>query len=158
MLMLLSRLENAKHSYHQQLLVPVLQKLKSYGLLKLSFLVHNSNHSCDGLPKLFQCMFPDSAIVKIFTIWPSKCAYYANSDVAHYLKDSLVSKVKAAPFYITSYGELLNRIFQEEQMDIHLHYFNKWIQMYYDSPFAARPNSDNLHKEFFNSLSVIGMK
>ena len=122
-------------------------------------LLHNSNRSCDGLPKLFQCMFPDSKIAKIFSLGRTKCGYYTNFGIAPYLKDTLISKVKAAPFYALSYDESLNRVFQEEQMDIHLRYFNEETQMvesrYFDSPFVKRPNSDNLHNELLNSLSVV---
>ena len=59
----------------------------------------------------------------------SKCACYTNFGVAPYLKDSLLSKVKAAPFCETNYDESLNRIFQEEQMVIHLQYFIEETQI-----------------------------
>ena len=90
-----------------------------------------------------------------------KCAYYTNFGIAPYFKDSLLSNVQAALFYVTSHDKSLNRIFQEEPMDIHLRYFNEETQMvesrYLDSVFVKRPNSDNLLKELLNSLSVIGV-
>ena len=123
-----------------------------------TILLHNSNRSCDGLSKLFQQMFPDSKIANVFSLGRTKCGYYTNFGIAPYLKDLLISKVKAAPIYAASYDEYLNRVFQEEQMDIHLRYFNEETQMvesrYLDSPFVKRPNSGNLHNELLNSLSL----
>ena len=125
-----------------------------------TILLHNSNRSCDELSKLFHYMFPDSKIANIFSLGRTKCGYYTNFGIAPYLKDLLISKVKAAPFYVANYDESLNRVFQEEQMDIHLRYFNEETQMvesrYLDSPFVKRPNSDNLHNELLNSLSMVG--
>ena len=88
------------------------------------WVVHKSNFSFDGLPKLSQHMFHDSIIAKIFTMGLSKCAYYAHFVRALYLEDSLMSKEKAALFYITSYAKSLNRIFLEEQMEIYVQYFS----------------------------------
>ena len=34
--------------------------------------------SCESLPKLFQSMFPDSAIAKTFTFSKDKFSYYVN--------------------------------------------------------------------------------
>ena len=93
----------------------------------------------------------------------NKFAYYTNFGIAPYFKDSLLSNVKAAPFYVTSNDKSLNRILQEEPMDIHLQYFNEETEMvesrYLDSAFVKRPNSDNhLLKELLNSLLVIGVE
>ena len=105
-------------------------------------------------------MFPDSKIANVFSLGRTKCGYYTNFGIAPYLKDLLISKVKASPIYAASYDESLNRVFQEEQMDIHLRYFNEETQMvesrYLDSPFVKRPNSGNLHNELLNSLSMVG--
>lgn len=73
---------------------------------------HNSNCSCDGLSKRLQCVFPDNVIAKIVTMGQSTCAYYTSFDIAPYQKDLLLSKVKAAPFYVTTYNKSLNRNFQ----------------------------------------------
>ena len=69
-------------------------------------------------------MFHGSVIAKIFTMCRSKCVYYAHFVRALYLEDSLMSKEKAALFYITSYAKSLNRIFLEEQMEIYVQYFS----------------------------------
>ena len=66
---------------------------------------------CDGLPKLYPCMFSDSAMAKIFTIWQNKCVNYVKFGIPPYLKDLCQSELKAAPFCPTNYGESLNRIF-----------------------------------------------
>ena len=87
-------------------------------------LCHNSSLSCDGIPKLFMRMFSDSSIAKAFTMGRTKCSYFINFGIASYFKEVLQQKMKATPFFALSYNESLNRIFQEEQMDIKLRYFN----------------------------------
>ena len=69
-------------------------------------------------------MFRDSAIAKAFTMGRSKHCYFINFGIASYFMEILEGKKKATHFFLMSYDESLNRIFQEEQMDIILRYFN----------------------------------
>ena len=78
-----------------------------------------------------------------------------NFGIASYLKDLFLTKVKSS-----FYEELLNQVFQEEQMDIVLRYFNDNGGLveakYFDSAFLKQPNSsNNFHVKLLQSLSTI---
>ena len=53
----------------------------------------------------------------------------------------------------------MNRIFQDEQMDIYVHYWDDEKGLvktnYLDTRFLIRPNADKLHDEFQNALGDI---
>ena len=62
---------------------------------------------------------------------------------------------------MTYYDESLNQVFQEEQMDVALRYFNNKSCLvetsYFDSPFLKRPNSHNLHDKLLESLPTLDL-
>ena len=68
-------------------------------------------------------MFNDSAIAKPFQLGSTKCAYMTHG-IGPYYKTKLIDKIKSASYFVASYDESLNRNFQEEQMDIHIRYFD----------------------------------
>ena len=71
-----------------------------------------------------------------------------NVGIAPYLKKVLLEKLKLTPFFVVCYDESINWIFQEEQMDIVLRFFNantgQVETRYIDSRFLKRSNSINL--------------
>ena len=125
-------------------------------------LTHSSLRSCDGILKLFSRMFSDGNIAKSFSLARTKCGYFINFGVAPYLKDQLLSIVDTSTFFVVSYDESMNSIFQKEQMDIGLRYFNDDTGLvetkYFDSAFLKRPNSENLHEKLPQSLSDLKLE
>ena len=125
-------------------------------------LTHSSLRSCDGISKLFSRMFSDSNIAKSFSLARTKCGYFINFGVAPYLKDQLLSIIDTSTFFVVSYDESMNRIFQEEQMDIGLRYFNDDTGLVetksFDSAFLKCPNSENFHEKFLQSLSDLKLE
>ena len=121
-----------------------------------------THSSCDGISKLFSRMFSDSNIAKSFSLARTKCGNCINFWVALYLKDQLLSIVDTPTFFVVSYDESMNRIFQEEQMDIGLRYFNDDTGLvetkYFDSAFLKHPNSENLHEKLLQSLSDLKLE
>ena len=61
-------------------------------------------------------------------------------------------------FFVTRYDDSLNRLFQEEQMDMVLRYLNNKSCLvetsYFDSAFLKQPCSHNSHDKLFESLST----
>ena len=57
---------------------------------------HYSLRSCLGLKELFEVVFFDSEIAKLFKLSKTKCSYFINFELAPYFKDLLVKEVKAA--------------------------------------------------------------
>ena len=55
-----------------------------------------SLRSCLGLKELFEVVFFDSEIAKLFKLSKTKCSYFINFELAPYFKDLLVKEVKAA--------------------------------------------------------------
>ena len=124
-----------------------------------TLLSHNSYRSCENISDLFKRMFNDSIIAKSFSLGKTKCAYYTNFGIAPYFKDILLKNLKSAPYFVTSYDESMNRILQEEQMDIVIRYFNDGSGLvetrYFDSAFLKRPNAANLQECLLNKLSSL---
>ena len=125
-------------------------------------LTHSSQCFCDGLSKLLVRMFSDSVIAKPFTLGRTKCSYFINFGIAPYLKELLLAKLKSSDFFVTFYDESLNRVLQEEQMDVVLRYCNNESCMveisYFDSAFLKRANSQNLHVKLLESLTALDLE
>lgn len=60
-------------------------------------------NSCDGLSNLFARMFGDSMIAKSCFLARTKCSYFIYFDIAPYLQDLLLTKVKSSSFFVASY-------------------------------------------------------
>ena len=122
-------------------------------------LLHWEEQNADGLSKLSEC----SVIVQLQspTLGRTKCSYFINVGIAPYVKELLLAKLKSSGFFLTCYDESLNRVLQEEQMDVVLRYFNNESCMvetsYFDSAFLKRPNSQNLHVKLLESLSALDL-
>ena len=120
---------------------------------------HHSIRSCEGISNLFGHMFSDSEIAKSFAMSRTKCTYYVNYGIAPYFQGILLNQLQASPYFVVSYDESMNRILQEEQMDVLVRFFNEESGLvetrYFDSTFLRRPNSTNLHAKLLESLSTI---
>ena len=106
-------------------------------------------------------MFPDSEIAQKFQLGKTKCAYLVNYGITPFVKGQLVRNIVAAPFYTVSFDESMNRVLQNEQIDVQVHYWDINTSMastrYFDSQFLLRPNAQNLLNclvQSINSLPV----
>ena len=86
---------------------------------------HCSLRSCLGLKELFEAMIFDSEIAKSFKLSKAKFGYFINFGLACYCKDLLVKEVKAANNFVVSFDESLNKVLQEEQIDVQFRYWNE---------------------------------
>ena len=122
-----------------------------------SFMSHYSLRSCLGISTLFQRMFNDSIVAEKFSISKTKCGYYINYGLAPFYRDTLINDIKKAPFYTVLFDETLNKILQEEQMDLYIRYWSETENIvktrYFDSQFLKRPNAENVAKSIEASLS-----
>ena len=92
------------------------QRPKFYGYYKQFFVMIPVDHVT--MFQKFSHMFNDSEIAKSFSVGKIKCGYMINFGVAPYFKKMLLEKLKLTLFFVVCYDESMNRIFQEEQMDI----------------------------------------
>ena len=103
---------------------------------------HFSLTSCLGLSELFRSMFTDSEIVKSFQLTKTKCGYIMNFGPAPYFKDFLLKETKAFDCFGVSFDESMNKILQEEQMDVQIRYWNETAKLvdtrFFDCQFLRR--------------------
>ena len=82
--------------------------------------------------------------------------------ISTFFKTNLIKCIKDSPFFAASFDESLNRIYQHEQMDVHIRYWDnekgRVKTNYLDSRFVFRPNVDNLHDELHNALQSLPEK
>ena len=82
--------------------------------------------------------------------------------ISTFFKTNLIKSVKGLPFFAASFDESLNRIYQNEQIDVHNCYWDNEKGLvktnYLDSRFVFRPIADNLHDELHNTLQSLPEK
>ena len=70
-----------------------------------------------------------------------------NFGISPYFKCQLIKEIHVSPYFVVSSDESLNRIVQDEQMDIQIRYWNESFGVvetcYFDSKFLKRPNAEN---------------
>jgi len=123
---------------------------------------HYSLRSCVGLNDLFKVMFSDSEIANSFALSRTKCTYLINFGLSPIFKSKLIKDIQSSPYFVASYDESMNRISQDEQMDVQIRYWNDLSGLvetrYFDSKFIKRPNAVNLLEELNKALTELPVK
>ena len=90
-------------------------------------------------------MFIDSEIAKSFQLSKTKCGYLTNYGLVPYFKDILLKSINSSEFFVLSYDESLNKVLQEDQMDVHFRFWdndvNEVSTRFYDSHFLKQANA-----------------
>ena len=112
--------------------------------------------SCLGLSILFQPSVGDYDAIKHLNSKQTKCSHLMNFGLAPYFKDKLSLAIKALRVYIVLFDESINSVLQEEQMNIHIRFWdseNSLVQTrYFDSEFMYCVNQDNLYQSITRSI------
>ena len=112
--------------------------------------------SCLGLSILFQPSVGDYDAIKHLNSKQTKCSHLMNFGLPPYFKDKLSLAIKALPVYIVLFDESMNSVLQEEQMNIHITFWdseNSLVQTrYFDSEFMYCVNQDNLYQSITRSI------
>ena len=115
---------------------------------------HNSFYLCDNI-KLLSTMFKDSEIASGMALGRTNCSYLINFGLDPYFKNVLETKIHVSPLFVISYDESMNTIFQNEQMDMLIRFWNNSKRItetrYFDLMFLSQPNLQNL----FGSLQLL---
>ena len=102
---------------------------------------------------IFQSMFADNDAIKHFSL---SCSYLINFGLAPYFKDKLLLATKASSFYSVLFDESMNSVLQEEQMDIHIRFWdseNSLVETrYFYSQFMYCANQDNSYQSITKSI------
>ena len=77
--------------------------------------------------------------------------------MAPYFRQELINSIKTSPHFAVSFDKSLNRVLQDDQVDIQIRFWdeseNLFNSRYFDSKFLKRPNLENLVSELNISLS-----
>ena len=134
--------------------------LKAETLWALNMVSKNySFRSSEGSSKLFQAMFPDSAIAKDFSCAERKSSYLIAFGLAPYLQGQLRVRVKEACDYVLLFDESLNDRLQSKQMDVLVRLWdvNRVATRYYTSKFLGHAKASTLHEELYECCSELGL-
>ena len=80
--------------------------------------------SCERTGNLFAYMFSDSETVKKFSLGRTNCSYFVNFGIAPHFK-TILHNVQKSPFFTVSFDESLNKVLQNEQMDIQVCFWDE---------------------------------
>ena len=109
---------------------------------------HFSFRSCLDINELFRCMFSDSHIAKLFKHSKTKCVYLINFGIAPYFEEVLRKEIIKAPVFSLLFDESMNHILQNEQLDIHIRFWDNskcmTVTGYFDPHFLRQPNAVNV--------------
>ena len=89
-------------------------------------------------------MFTYGEIVKSFQLSKTKCSYIVNFGLAPYFKDLLLKEIKASDSFRILFYESMNKVLQEEQMDVQSRYWNETTKLvdtqFFDFQFLRHSN------------------
>ncbi|GBM74428.1 hypothetical protein AVEN_39220-1 [Araneus ventricosus] len=116
---------------------------------------HGSYKANEDIEKMFNRMFPDSAIVSKFSCREKKPAYYAAYGIAPYLENLLQENLNTKNFVL--FDESLNIMRQEKQMDVHVRYWhqNRVSTIYFNSVFLGHSRSSDIFEEFISTIAKL---
>ena len=89
-----------------------------------SVLLHFSYRSNVNMKPLFGAMFPGNEVAKQYTMGKEKVSYFVLYGIASVLKEGLITTVNKSPFYSIGFDKSLNHISQDNQMDIHVRFWD----------------------------------
>lgn len=118
---------------------------------------HQSFNSNADISEVFAAMFRDSEIAKQFQCGATKTAYMTCFGLAPYFYDVLTDEIRRADCYVISFDESLNKVTQEEQMDIVVRYWknNSVSTRYYGSQFLGHTKACDLVDNFKDGLKTL---
>ena len=109
---------------------------------------HYSYVNCMETDRLFQLMFPDSAIAKSFSCGEKKIAYIICHGLAPYFSQQLKDQVRLLDSFVILFNKSFNRFTQNKQMDIHIRFFddgrNAVHTRYFTSGFLGHATAANM--------------
>ena len=118
-----------------------------------------SLRSYEQIKCLFSAMFSDSKIAESFQLGKTKCGYYVTYGIAPYFQDQIIKVVTKSPTFSVSFDESLNKIFQLEQMDLNIRYWDDEEGLakvnYFTSRFFEWPNAENIYHELHTALKLV---
>ena len=112
---------------------------------------------------LFMVMFRESDIAQNFKMSKTKVSYIIVYGIAEYFHHSLLPLLKKSPFFTPLFDESFNDILNEDQMDIHIRFYDidsgTIFTRCLDSCFVFHLNANVLYGEIINSVKdLVGLR
>ena len=120
---------------------------------------HYSYVSCMETDRLFELMFPDSAIAKSFRCGEKKSAYIICHGLAPYFCQQLKDQVRLLNSFVILFDESFNRFTQNKQ--IHIRFFdegrNAVHTRYFTSAFLGHATATNMVDVFVEKCGTMNL-
>jgi hypothetical protein len=117
---------------------------------------HQSFRSTSNLHDIFSSMFPDSEIAGQFSMGYDKASYLTVFGLEPYFRQVLNTLVAKQRFFSLSFDESLNKSIQENQMDLHIRFWddnkNMVVTRYLNSQFLGHSRATDLVSNLLEGL------
>ena len=125
----------------------------------LSDFLYGSNVS---MKPLFGAMFPDSEVTKQYTMSKDKVSYFVLYGIAPVFKEELIRTVNKSPFYSIAFDESLSHMLPDNQMDIHVRFWDseksQGVARCFTSMFLKKTTTEDLQQELLYGIINLGPK
>lgn len=109
---------------------------------------HSPFRSAGNFVSCFPLMFPDSQIAPKIQLQRTKIAYTIVHGLSPYFKNMLNELIKNCKYIVIGFDESLNKISQQQQMDLHIRFWNEdehnVSTRYYTSVFLGKTTAADL--------------
>jgi hypothetical protein len=123
---------------------------------------HQSYNSATGVNEVFIRMFLDSDVARKLRLGADKMAYIVKFGLAPYFHEQLLSELNKAEHFVHAFDESMNKICQQEQMDIHVRFWdssaNRVVNRYLGSNFLGHTTADDLVTAMMTSINELNTK
>lgn len=105
-----------------------------------------SFHSSEGISRIFQQMFPDSAMAEKFALGETKSMYLMCFGLGPFCRRLVEQAVRQSSEYVLLFDESLNENLQKKQLDFHVRFWqdNRVVTKYYTSEFMGHAKTSDL--------------
>ena len=120
---------------------------------------HYSFRSTSDLAELFQRIFKNCPVAKIFSIGYDKASYLLCFGIAPYYESQLLEELNESRSYCISFDESMNKDLQQNQMDIHVRYWdrkkNMVVTRYLTSEFLRHCSASDLKDKLMEAIKKL---
>ena len=125
----------------------------------LSHFLYPSNVT---MKPLFGAIFPESEVGKQYTMNKDKVSYFVLYGIALVFKEELITTVNKSPFYSIGFNESLNHMLQDNQMDIHIRFWDSEKSQaetrFLTSMFLKKATTEDLRQELLHGIMNLDPK
>ena len=111
---------------------------------------------------LFGEIFSDSEVAKQYMMSKGKVSYFVLYGIPLVFKEELITTVNKSPFYSAGFDESLNHMLQDNQMDIHVRFWDSEKSQaetrFFTSIFLKKATAEDLRQELLHGIMNLDPK